>query len=159
LKHNDGVNNIQDFIEVLKEKGVKMNPTTPEDIEVLKKITNGKQLPDAYIEFYKYMGNGVSFFRGHSCFKNEIFILRAGAEELLKENNFPTELSENDFVFWMSQGYMFCFFRLDEGNDPPIYYYCEGKGLTNFYKIADSLSSFLYRFYSLDKDLFKSMNN
>ena len=159
MKHSDEVNNIQEFIEALKETGVKMNSTTLEDIEELKKITNGKQLPNAYIEFYKHMGNGVPFFKGHSCFRNEIFMLKAGAEELLKENSFPCELSENDFVFWMSQGYMFCYFRLDEGNDPPIYYYCEGRGLTNFYRIADSLSSFLYRFYILDKDLLKSMNN
>ena len=159
MKQNDCLQNIQDFIKVLKGKGVKMNPTIPEDLEALQKITNGKQLPDAYIEFYKHMGNGVSFLKGHSCFRNEIFILRSGAEELLKENNFPSKLSENDFVFWMSQGYMFCFFRLDEGNDPAIYYYCEGKGLTNFYKIADLFSSFLKRFYSLDKDLFESMSN
>ena len=91
-------------------------------------------------------------------FKDEILYLKEWAEELLEENNFPGELSENDFVFWMSQGNMFCFFKLDEGGDPPIYYYCEGKGLTNFLKIADSLSSFLYKFYSLDKELFKAMN-
>lgn len=136
-----------------------MEPTTPEDLEELSKITNGKKLPEAYIEFYKYMGNGVPFFRGHSCFRNEIFTLQQGAEELLIENNFPGKLSENDFVFWMCQGYMFCFFRLDEGDDPPIYFYCEGKGLTDFCKIADSFSSFLYRFYSLDEDLLKSMNS
>jgi len=104
------------------------------------------------------MGNGVSFFRGHSCFKKEILYLKEWAEELLEENNFPGKLSENDFVFWMNQGYMFCFFKLDEGDDPPIYYYCEGKRLTNFIKIASSLSSFLYQFYSLDKELFKAMN-
>lgn len=157
MKHDDGMRNIHNFIEVLNEKGVKMNPTTPEDLEALKKITNGKQLPDAYMEFYKHMGNGVSFFRGHSCFKNEIFFLMGWAEEILKENKFPSELSENDFVFLMCQGCMFCFFRLDEGNDPPIYYYCEGKGLTNFYKIADSFSSFLYRFYLMHQGLLKSM--
>jgi|GEM_PF-784687 len=83
--------------------------------------------------------------------------LKEWAEELLEENNFPGKLSEKDFVFWISQGYMFCLFKLDEGDEPPVYYYCEGKRLTNFVKIADSLSSFLYRFYSLDKELFKAM--
>lgn len=153
------MNNIEDFIKKLKQKGIKMTPTTLEDLEELKKITNGRKLPDAYIEFYKYMGNGVSFLRGHSCFKNEIFTLKEGAKELLKENNFPGKLSENDFVFWMVQGMEFCFFRLDEGNDPPIYYYNEVKKLGNFYKIADSFSSFLYRYYILDKELFELMHN
>lgn len=158
MGQNTSINDIQDFIEVLKAKGVEMKPITSDDVEDLKKITNGKQLPRAYIEFYKHMGNGVSFFRGHSCFKKEILYLKEWAEELLEENNFPGELSENDFVFWMSQGNMFCLFRLDEGDDPPIYYYCEGKGQTNFLKIAESLSTFLYRFYSLDKELFKTMS-
>lgn len=155
MKHNDELDNIAKVIDEIKEKGVQMNPTTPEDLEAIKSLTDGKQIPKSYLEFYKHMGNGVAFLKGHSCFKNEIFKLKEWAEELLNENNFQTKLSADDFVFWMSQGYMFCFFRLNEGNDPPVYYYCEGRGLSSFYKIAESLSSFLYRIYKCDKDLFK----
>ena len=132
-----------------------MKPTTNKELESVKALANGKPLPKTYLEFYKHMGNGVRFLRGHSCFQDEIFMLKEGAEELLNENNFKYKLTDNDFVFWMSQGYMFCFFRLDEGDDPPIYYYCEGKKLSDFYKIADSFSSFLYRFYIAENNLFK----
>jgi len=40
LKQNTGINNIQDFIEMLKLKGVEMKPTTAEDLEEIKKITD-----------------------------------------------------------------------------------------------------------------------
>jgi hypothetical protein len=29
------------------------------------------------------------------------------------------------FVFWMHQGYQFCFFRTSDGDDPPVYYYLQ----------------------------------
>ncbi len=157
MKRNDILGDISNVIEELKENGVQMCPTTLEDLEAINSLTNRKHLPKAYLEYYKYMGNGVSFFKGHSCFKNEIFKVKTWAEELLNENKVQTKLSENDFVFWISQGYMFCFFKLDEGDDPPVYYYCEGegKGLSSFYKIAESFSLFLYRMYKYDRDLFK----
>ena len=57
------------------------------------------------------MGNGTGgqFMRGDSCFMNEIFYLKEGANELLIENNSKNTLLDEDFVFWMSQGCM-CFF-------------------------------------------------
>ncbi|EDO57344.1 hypothetical protein CLOL250_02154 [Clostridium sp. L2-50] len=59
----------------------------------------------------KCMGNGTGgqFMRGDSCFMNEIFYLKEGANELLIENNSKNTLLDEDFVFWMSQGCM-CFF-------------------------------------------------
>lgn len=155
MKYNNELYDILNVIREIKADEVAMDATTLEDLEAIKNFANGKNIPKAYLEFYKHMGNGVRFLRGHSCFRNEIFKLKEWAEELLNENGFQSKLSENDFVFWMSQGYMFCFFRLDEGDDPPVYYYCEGKGLSSFYKIAESFSSFLYRIYKCDKELFK----
>ncbi len=155
MKQNNEFGSMHSTIEEIRGSGISMNPTTPEELEKIQEIAGEKQIPKAYTEFYKHMGNGVAFLRGHSCFHNEIFNLRSWAEELLNENNFQTKLTENDFVFWMSQGYMFCFFKLDEGDDPPIYYYCEGKNLSGFYRIAESFSSFLYRMYIKDRDLFK----
>ena len=50
------------------------------------------------------------------------------AEELLQENGLT--LPDNAYVFNMHQGYVFNFFILTEGDDPPIYNYCEGKSIT-----------------------------
>ena len=44
-----------------------------------------------------------------SCYVDELFYLKDWASELLEERNSKLELSENDFVFWMSQGCTFCF--------------------------------------------------
>ena len=64
----------------------------------------------------------------------ELFQLQIWGKELLEENDFPFRLGEKDFVFYMHQGYQFCFFNVDEGDgdldegdgDPPVYYYLEG---------------------------------
>jgi hypothetical protein len=50
---------------------------------------------------------------------------------------------------------MFCFFKLDEGDNPPIYFYSESTDQDDFYKIADSLTDFLSAMYTKDKDVFK----
>lgn len=87
---------------------------------------------------------------------DEIGMLRNGAIDLLVENESSNTLTDNDFVFWMSQGYMFCFFRLDEGDDPPVYYYNEAKE-DRFIKITNSLSEFLLGMMIKDKDLFNEV--
>jgi hypothetical protein len=95
-------------------------PCSQPEIQKVIEYAGGK-LPTAYIEFLQEMGRGTEpgFLRGHSCFIDEIFDLRNWAEELLAENEFGKSLKDEDFVFWMSQGYQFAFFKLIEGEDPP----------------------------------------
>ena len=59
------------------------------------------------------MGNGTEgqFMGGDSCFMDEIDNLRQGAFELLEDNESKNTLTDEDFVFWMSQGCMICFFK------------------------------------------------
>lgn len=126
-------------------------------IQSLKNELDVISLPTTYIEFLERMGNGTKngFLQGHSCSFKVLPVLKAWALELLQENKSNLTLSQNDFVFWMSQGYMFTFFKLDEGNDPPVYFYTEMKTLNNYIKIADTFSEFLSRLYLRDKLLFK----
>ena len=118
---------IYELIEKLEQKNICMKRSTEEQMEKLYSIVEGKNLPRAYIEFMCVMGNGTEgdYMGGDSCFMNEIFDLRQGAIELLKENGSVNILTDDDFVFWMSQGCMFCFFKLTEGDNPPIYFYNE----------------------------------
>ena len=59
-------------------------------------------------------------------------------------------MTDDDFVFFMHQGYEFCFFKLSEGDNPPVYFYSEEacpfhprkSAHSNFIKITDSLSEF-----------------
>ena len=106
----------------------------------------GISLPKSYQEFMLWMGNGAGqFLRGSDCFFQHISYLREWAIELLEENNFPEALPDDAFIFFMHQGYQFSFFRLSEGDEPPIYYYCEGENKTSFTNSHKKFSDFLVK--------------
>jgi hypothetical protein len=120
-------------------------------------------LPISYLEFLETMGKDMSrkdqshhgFLVGIDVFYRYIPQLKEGAFELLQEDNSKLNLKSNDFVFYSAQGCDFAFFKLDEGDNPPIYYYREGSNQNTFKKIAESFSSFLERFYDQDRSLFQ----
>ena len=147
---------INDLIEKLEQQNICMKRSTEQQMTELCSLVKGKKLPAAYIEFMSVMGNGTGgrYMGGDSCFMNEIFNLKQGAIELLEENESMNLLTDDDFVFWMSQGCMFCFFSLTEGDDPPVYFYNES-GEDRFIKVADSTVEFLVNRLEMKKNLFK----
>ena len=102
---------IYELMEKIKQKNICMKRSTEEQMEKLYSIVEGKKLPSAYNEFMSVMGNGTEgdYMGGDSCFMNEIFDLRQGAIELLKENESVNQLTDDDFVFWMSRDACFVF--------------------------------------------------
>jgi hypothetical protein len=80
--------------------------------------------------------------KGSSAFYNEIFDLREGSIELLYEDGFK-DLPDNTFVFWMHQGYQFAFFYLNQGENPPVYFYYEGRTKDDFELVENSFTDFL----------------
>lgn len=147
---------INGLVMSLEERNICMKQCTKNQIKNLIIITKGKKLPQAYIEFMSVMGNGTDgkFMGGDSCFMNEIYDLRQGAFELLEENESENTLTDEDFVFWMSQGCMFCFFKLNEGDNPPVYFYNED-GEDEYIKVANSLTEFLINRLEMNENLFK----
>lgn len=147
---------INELAKKLEQKNICMKRSTEQQMEELCSFVKGKNLPKAYIEFMSVMGNGTEghYMGGDSCFMNEIFDLKQGAIALLEENESVNTLTDDDFVFWMSQGCMFCFFKLTEGDNPPIYFYNES-GVDEFIKVADSLVEFLINRLEMNKTLFK----
>lgn len=116
--------------------------TDPEIIDLEKKL--GFSLPEAYKEFLLWIGKSAGrFLQGSDCFFEHLPYLKEWAVELLEENHFPYTLPEDAFVFFMHQGYQFSFFRLSEGDDPPIYSYCEGTNQTSFTKSHNKFSEFM----------------
>ncbi len=150
---------IKQLKETLINKGVKLHPANDQQIKGFMDDNNVSHLPSSYMDFLKAMGNGSdNFLRGESCFFNELSDLKEGAEELLTDDNSPLKLKNSDFIFWMSQGYMFAFFNLNEGDDPPVFFYKELSEQKEFFKIADSFTEFLFKYEQRDKSLFKPLN-
>lgn len=149
---------INDLVSRLEQKGIAMKPCNNDEILMLQKLAKGFKLPEAYMEFMEKMGGGTAkqYMRGESCYIDEINDLKKGAVELLEENDSILSLAENEYVFWMSQGCMFCFFKIDEGDNPPVYFYNEA-GEDKFIKIANKLSEFLVDKLEMNKNLFKSV--
>ncbi|MGB0385538.1 MAG: SMI1/KNR4 family protein [Ardenticatenaceae bacterium] len=101
-------------------------------------------LPQAYRKFLLWMGHGAgSFWQGSHCFYKHLGEVQKWAVELLQEDHFPQQMPLDAFVFCMHQGYMFAFFRLSEGDDPPVYFYYAPEHPTDFKLSWNHFSEFL----------------
>ena len=136
-----------------------------EEIDNILEIAGGF-LPECYLEFLSVMGKYMDrkeigmrgFLVGNAVFYEDLFDNKKGLQELLYEDGrSDLVLTDNDFVFYDSQGILQAFFKLDEGGDPPVYAYEEGYKGENFPKIAESLSNFYKRYSKSDKTLFKEL--
>jgi|SRR4028118_467072 hypothetical protein len=127
--------------------GKKKRPCTEQDVRFLEEKL-GLSLPTAYKEFLLWGGhNPGRIWEGSDCCFKDLINLQDSALELLEENNFPGSLPEDSFVFFMHQGYQFMFFRIKEGEDPPIYFYKESlqNPLNSFIKLHCSFSECLIK--------------
>lgn len=147
---------INELIEKLQKRNIPIKNATENQLKELLSMVKDGILPKAYIEFMRAMGNGTEgeYMRGESCFMDEIFMLKQGAIALLEENASKLALTDNDFVFFMSQGCLFCLFHLDEGDNPPVYFYNES-GEDRFLKISNTLTEFLMNYLEQKPDLFQ----
>ncbi len=90
-------------------------------------------------------------------FLNDIPFLNRRAKEILIENRSEVTLKTEDYVFWMSQGTMFCFFKLNDGDDPPVYLYTEND-LDRFICISKSLTEFIRNYCFNCRTAFKEIS-
>lgn len=99
-----------------------------DDIRALEKSI-GTSLPKKYQEFLLAAGHSAGrLFQGTDIFYRNLMGLKDDAISLLNENNEKFTLPIDTFVISMHQGYEFNYFKLTEGDDPPIYQYVEGGG-------------------------------
>ncbi|MCL2579770.1 MAG: SMI1/KNR4 family protein [Oscillospiraceae bacterium] len=143
-----GENNLELFFQFLNFNGHQMNPCSKNEIAKIMQLSKEKNLPQNYVKFMEQAGNGIDFFKGSSYTLDEISKLKSWAIALLKENDSNENIDDNNFVFLMHQGYQFYFFNLNEGDNPPVYFYLEGDNLEMFIKKYESFSGFLIEYYN-----------
>ncbi|MGZ3581989.1 MAG: SMI1/KNR4 family protein [Ktedonobacterales bacterium] len=120
-------------------------PCTLEEVRSLEDLL-GHRLPIAYKEFLLWMGHGAGpFLRGTDVFFQDLPGMLEAAKDLLNENGIEDPLPDDAFIFYMHQGYQFMFFRLSDGDDPPVYFYGEGQGLHTFVLLYERFSDFIVR--------------
>ena len=101
-------------------------------------------LPTAYQEFLLWGGHEAGgFWSGSDYCYQDLVELQLIAVEILEANCFPQQLPKDAFVFYMHQGYEFCFFRISEGENPPVYLFNENHDQSSFWRNYLSFSDFL----------------
>lgn len=113
-------------------------------------VINDKHVPMAFLEFLRLMGKGKNCRSNYfNCVSNyylfypQIVNLTIEVREVLREDNIKISLDKEAFVFMIdNQGVQWFFFRLDEGDNPPVYMYTEARE-DRFDKICDSYTDFI----------------
>ena len=144
MEKYNGRKNFEEFFKYLSEHGRSDMYEKADDRTICDFMDSiyPLKLPEQYIKFMRYAGNG-QFWRGSSYSFFEVCRLKKYAEEILIENEFSHCLKDDDFVFWMHCGYMFYFFNLNEGDNPPVYYYSECDNMTDFIKCSERFTDFI----------------
>lgn len=100
--------------------------------------------PEAYKCFLAVMGKGAgAYMLGTDIFYGRISEFGLWLADAIRETRDPVAIPDDAFVFMSHQGYVFCYFRLSEGDDPPVYQYIQGSGKVQ--REHDSFTLFLHR--------------
>lgn len=143
--------NSKEFADLLTKNGLatrdELQGCSEEEIEQLEKHI-GAKLPQSYREFLALMGHGAGIFhRGSNYLYKDLFDLTNLAKETLRDG--PFELPNDAFVIFSHQGCIFAYFKLFDGDDPPIYTYLVME--PNPKGWAESFSEYLEK--SLDEEI------
>ena len=116
-----------EFVARYRALGLGGSPLTPDEVAALERHL-GLPLPAAYRAYLRIAGaEPPPELVGSDCHGDYLYLLRAGAEGLLRECGRPFDLPADAVVFLMHQGYQFFFFRADGCTaDPPVFYFIEG---------------------------------
>jgi hypothetical protein len=118
---------------------------TEEEIESLEDALHIK-LPAAYREFLAWCGKRAGDFLSGSQWQydeDDLILFQEDAKEVLDDKNFSNNLPANAYVFFMHLDYQFCLFLLEDGGNPPIHMFLEGKTVNEFHKEFCSFTEFL----------------
>lgn len=135
-----------DFVKALFDGlnfTVRPEACAPDQVQALEKQL-GISFPAPYREFLLWMGQSrAGMLLGSDWLPDDLPLLKDKAKNLLASNNFPQPLPDDAFVFWMSQGYVFAFLRLSQGDNSPVYRYHGTLDTAAFTAINQSFAEWL----------------
>lgn len=138
------------FISYLKSSNYKSSGSSQDLIEKVINDLNIKTLPLEYLKFLKYGGNQTNFIQSNVTHyqTEELKDIQLSAKNQIKEHNTywnsNNELTNNEFVIALRFDHEFYFIKLDEGSNPPVYFYSEGE---KFIKVYNSFTEYLVSLY------------
>jgi hypothetical protein len=147
------------FEKTLEDFGGNVIPCTQEQVDALESMIKPPyHLPGAYKEFLKYGGMEMGDLFGVSAFsyRTAKLMLETRNADFIDALSYWQELSEvpaDMFIISEHLGAFFDYFKLTEGEDPPVYSWDETKhgGLEAAYKRYDSFSDFLRAMIRVDR--------
>lgn len=143
------MNNMLEFATMLKGMGYTLIPAQKEQVDILNKKY---KLPCEYLDFLNSFGYASgSFLKYHDCFIKDLPDIQEDVK-IITMNNGLTPLPKNAFVFWSYQGYEFAYFNLDEGDNPPVFYFAEGEEIDNYKVFGTIYDFFMYLFLTTNKN-------
>ncbi len=142
---------IVEFEILLAEFGGEVIPCTEKEVKYIESmLTRPYHLPGAYKEFLLYGGKKIArIFDSQFFFSYDLALLMLKDEyrdiiEMLRSQDPNAKLYPDIFILSQHEGYHFTYFRLTEGDDPPVYFWEEGEGgLEASWQGFDSFSDFL----------------
>jgi len=151
-----GEDNIDIFLMFLREQySNEIKACDTNDMMQITIMVGDKKLPEAYLKFMECAGRGYVMFKGsdYSISDMESFKeLKEGALEVLEECNFKKRINDDQFVFMGHQGYMYWLFNLNDGDNPPVYFFEESYDEVytqgDFIKLSDTFSEYLIKKYN-----------
>ena len=136
---------------------VRPEACSPDQVQALEKqlaIT----FPAPYRDFLLWMGQSrAGMLLASDWLPDDLPLLKDKAKKLLADNKFPQPLPDDAFVFWMSQGYVFTFLRLSQGDNSPVYRYHGTLETTTFTPINQSFAEWLQAQIQEHVDRMKSL--
>jgi hypothetical protein len=89
----------------------------------------GVALPATYREFLRYLGRATGpIFKGSNLHFDSLAAIREVAQIMVMNDELTetvVSLPDDAFPFMEHQAYQLWYFRLGEGDDPPVYYYLD----------------------------------
>jgi hypothetical protein len=144
-------------LQLLEKQGARFvyHPCSEEDIAEAQAQCD-RPLPAEYRRFLTHTGRGSDLlFIGEDIFFPALLSFQQQARGLILADEVRLTLPTNAFVFFIHRDIQFFFFKLNEGDDPPIY--CYEEGADEFIRVYESFSEFMHVYIALHAESYDAL--